>query len=262
MTAAPVQLREIGLPARGKATRWESERWGPPLAVLSVVCWGAGLVVGFRSALAALMIVALLAAMFGIFRPVLGLLGIAMLSTLDSPARALLLTGGLWRWNTINYWLLLVIVLFVPLILRSRDVHTRLLQLLLGVLVAGLIISSNLAFGAQHVLSLVAGLGILVYFRRAHGHQTALYWLGVVCGLLSAVGSGVYMLQRGALPYINPNSFAFFPLTGLFAICLGFGDVSRAGRGYLTLSTLAAVNLCSVFLTGSRGAMLDRKSVV
>lgn len=256
MTAVLAQVHQMGLPSRRRAARPESERWGLALGVGSAALWGASFVVGFEPTLAALMALALLAAVFGIFRPVLGLLGIGMLCTLDAPARVFLLTGGLWRWNTINYWLLLVIVLFLPLILSCRDVHTRLLQLLLGLLVAGLVISSNLVFGAQHVIGLVAALGILVYLRRAQGHRAALYWLGFVCGLLSAVGSAVYMVHRVSLPYINPNVFAAFPLAGTFAICLALRDATAMGRGHVLLSALAAANLASVFLTGSRGAML------
>jgi hypothetical protein len=222
---------------------------------LACVAWLASAIVGYRTALAVLTIAGFVGAVAGIKRPALGLLAVGVLCTVDAPARVLLLTGGIWRWNTFSYWLLVVLVCFAHLVLRWRDVHSRLAELLLVVLMIGLAISPDLASGIQHTLSLLSVIGLTVYFVRAGNDGSLFYRLGLVCGTTSALGSLAFFLEQASLPYLNPNAFAYLPLTGVFAICLGFPAGGR-GRGQLILSILAAVNLGCVFLSGSRGAML------
>lgn len=229
---------------------------GFALAGLSLVVWGAGLVVGFPLALGVLTSVAFAAAIFGLRWPVLGLLGIAMLSTVDSITRNFLLLGGLWRWNTFNYWLLVVIILAAPRLLRLHDPQTRILQLFLAVLGFNLLGTTDLLAGTQHVLNVLIVFGLLVYFLRALRHEEVWFWLGMVAGTVGAVGGLVFYVQRGSLPYINPNSFIHFPLTATFSICLAAHFVAGRSRPLLLLGLLAVVNLVWVFLAGSRGGML------
>ena len=82
------------------------------------------------------------------------------------------------------------------------------------------------------------------------------YWLGIVAGFNAAVGGGVFFLRLNEIAYINPNAWATFPLTGLFAICLGFFFHKEDTRGRVILFLLAAVNLVWIFLSGSRGNIL------
>lgn len=229
---------------------------GVAFLVLSCAAWGVGVVEGFRTALALLTVLGLLAAVVGVWQPAVGLLGVGLLCTLDAPLRVLLLIGGIWRWNTFNYWLLLALLLFLPTVIRWRDPHTRLLQLLTLVLAVGLVISPDLRRGLQHVLNLIAAFGLLLYFWRAKHDAEVLYWLGLVCGVTSALGSFLFFMQQSQLPYVNPNSFANLPLTGMFAICIAFRHAVRQGRGEVSLSVLAALNFTAAFLTGSRSGML------
>jgi O-antigen ligase/polysaccharide polymerase Wzy-like membrane protein len=226
------------------------------LLVVIIVVWSASFVVGFQSSLAVLAVIGAGAAIIGIFRPQLGLLGAAMLCTLDAPARVFLLTGGVWRWNLFNYWLLCLLVLFVPLAMGWRDLHTRLLQLLTAVLVIGLVVSPDQMSGVQHIFGLLAPFGLMVYFSRAGTQRPLLYEVGAVCGTLSALGSLAFLVQERSLPNINANAFVFFPLTGMFAICLGFPQAVARSRAQIASYGLAAANLSAVFLTGSRGGML------
>ncbi len=230
--------------------------WGQSLVVLILLIWGSGLLVGFESALAVLTITSLAAIVAGLARPILGVFGLGMWSTLDAAARVFLLTGGLWRWNTFNYWLLAVMLLSLPFLLRLRDLQSRILEAFLVLLGLELAISSDRLLGAQHVLGIAVLFGLLVYFTRAARDERIWYWLGVVCGTLAAAGGLVFYLQMDGLPYINPNVWAFLPLTGLFALCLGFIYGRRRPHEQLTLMGLATVNVVWVFLSGSRGGLL------
>src|SRR5207248_2681025 len=62
--------------------------------------------------------------------------------------------------------------------------------------------------------------------------------------------------QKSSLPYVNPNGADYFPLTAIFAICLGFPSAGDHKRGQTYLALLATVNSMWVFLSGSRGGIL------
>jgi O-antigen ligase/polysaccharide polymerase Wzy-like membrane protein len=255
IAAQPAPGRSARL-AIGALPSAASALWGWAFIALACVAWPASALVGYRTVLAVLTIAGFVGAAAGIRRPALGLLAVGLLCTVDAPARILLMTGGTWRWNTFSYWLLVVLVGFAPLVLRWRDVHTRLAELFLVVLVIGLAISPDLGSGIQHTFSLLSVIGLTVYFVRAGNDGSLLHWVGLVCGTTSALGSLAFFLEQASLPYVNPNAFAYLPLTGIFAVCLGFPAAAGRRGGQLILSILAAVNLGCVFLTGSRGAML------
>src|SRR2546427_12327020 len=100
--------------------------WGGAFIALILGCWGASFVIGFETALAVLTMACFAAAIVGLFRPVLGLLGVGMLCTLEPLMRSLLFTGGWWRWHTFDYWLLLGTIMLLPLLLRLNDRRHRL----------------------------------------------------------------------------------------------------------------------------------------
>jgi hypothetical protein len=181
----------------------------------------AGLIYGVEVALGILAGTGLGLAVGGLFWPRAGLFGVGILCTIDSPARVFLMTGGLWRWNSFNYFLLLI----------------------------------QPATGVFHMLGIAAVVGLLVFFERARDLES-LYWLGVVCATLGAFGAFVFFLQASSFTAINANAFSYMPLTGLFAASMALIAASKPRRGILTLSVLAAANLTAVFLTGSRGALL------
>ena len=153
------------------ATQSPAEYWGSRLLILILAAWSVALLTGFRSGLALLNLGAFVAAVAGIRRPALGLLGVSMLCTLDSITGPLLMTGGLLRWNTLNYWLVLVMAVHLPLILRLSDPHSLLLKGLIAVLGLGLIFSPDLERGIQHLLGIVASFGVLTYFIRAEREE-------------------------------------------------------------------------------------------
>ncbi|HXY29788.1 MAG TPA: O-antigen ligase family protein [Gemmatimonadaceae bacterium] len=233
-----------------------SRRW--VFAIMAIVCasWVIALGLGFRTALAILSIVGYIGCVLGVKRPAAGLVGIAILSSLDAPARVYLLTGGVWRWNTTNYWLLVYSLLFLPTMFKWRDPHTKLAALMLALLGIGLVITPEMEFGVQHTFGFAAFFGITLYFYRARDEEDLLYWIGIICGTLTALGSLVFLLQKAILHSINPNAYATFPLSGILAICLGFRYAVAKSRGRVLMCVLAAANMGAIFLTGSRGNML------
>ena len=247
--------------ARPAARRWIERReesalfWTKALVALVLLAWGAGIVVGFQRALAFLTLVGFASAIAGLARPALGLMGIGLLCSLDGFARTLIMNeGGLLRWNTFNYWLLIVMLVNAHALLRLRDPHSRLLAAFIVVLTLGLVVSPLRSEGMETTLSIASSFGILVYALRAAGGRNAWYGLALVTGTASAAGSLVFLLQRESFPTMNPNVWVFCPLTGIFAIALGLPAARRKASAFL-LGLLGAVDLVWVYMTGSRGGI-------
>ncbi|MDQ6891355.1 MAG: O-antigen ligase family protein [Acidobacteriota bacterium] len=168
----------------------------------------------------------------------------------------MVMTGGLFRWNTLNYWLAAVALLFASYLLKRPEVHSRLLFALLAVLVCGIVWSPNPAEGVDICLNVFSFFGLLVYFWRTSGDDDALQWMGLVSGFVGAVGGLVFRIEGNAIASINANAWAAFPLTAVISIFL----VSTASRvsppRQFLLAILAIVNCGWIFLIGSRGSML------
>ncbi len=244
--------RPLGPPKVPQTGKW----WGPLFSLFVVLVWGASFVVGFQVALTVIEAVGLLTLVFGLVNPRIGMVGITMLCVIDGPARVYLLTGGVLRWNTLNYWLLLVMLLYVPFLIRLRDRHSILLTAFIGLLVVDLSITNNLVEGLQHILGIFITFGLLIYFVRAGTDKRMWFWTSTIAGLIGALGGLSWFFQRMHLPQINENAWAMFPCTALFAICLGFPYAVSMKRGQATLLSLAVVNLMWIFLSGSRGTLL------
>lgn len=234
----------------------QREARGRRFVMCVVLICGAGFIIGFQVAVSALAVLGFASAIIGLRRPALGLVGIGILCTLAPLMDTFVFTGGLLRWNTLNYWLLVVTLLWAPLLVRWSDAHLRIMQACVALLALELLISQDATRGAQDLLGMVAVFGLFVYCARARVSPADWYWFGVICGTLSAVGGLLYFAQHASLPRINPNAWATFPLCGLFALCLALPFSFERRRGPLIVSTLAAVSLVWVFLSGSRGNML------
>jgi O-antigen ligase len=223
--------------------------------LLTIVVWLASLVIGFHAGLIVLTVAGFAAAVAGLKQPALGVLGVAILCTLDSTSRLYLFSGGLLRFNTLNYWLAVVIVLNFPVIAGLRGAQVRLLQVFIGLLAVEILLSADLAEGSQHVLNIATIFGLIIYFVRANRDWEAPYWAAAVSSVVSALGSLIFFLQRESLPAINENAWSFFPLTSLFLTCVYLvHPVFRQRARYVVL--LSFINAVWIFLSGSRGSML------
>jgi O-antigen ligase len=222
----------------------------------TVAIWGIGVVLGFKVAVALLTLVAFLSAAVGLGVRPIGLIGISMLCTLDAMMRVHLMTGGLLRWNTFNYLLLLIMLLSVPLFLRRKlDVHSGLLLAFGCLLGAETPFTPGMMWATTHLLNLVTMFGILVYCARVGDDPDAWYWSGVINGTLSALGGALYLLHREALR-MDENAWSYFHVTALFAICLAFSFCRYDSRRMIVLFVLGMANFGYVLLTGSRGSAL------
>lgn len=243
--------------ARGRRAapmRSEARAWAGRFTVLILVGWASSAVIGFERAVLLLSIIGLAAGAAGLRRPIIGLYGIGMLCTLDVLSRVYI--GGLWRWNTFNYWLLFVMLLNIPNLLGLRGVNVRLFELFVLLLVVELFVSDDVALGAQHVLDGLALFGLLLYFHRVRLEPELAYGLAVLTGVLAAVGGLTFLLVRESLTYANPNAWSFFPLTPIFASCLALATGIHTRRRTYILLSLSGVNALWVFRSGSRGGLL------
>jgi len=243
--------------AQQRETRY-LDRWAIVFFAVIVLSWGIGAAGQFEIGLTILTGFGFITAMIGLRKPLVGLLGIGMLCTLDTLSRVLLLTGGILRWNTLNYWLLFVILLNVGLLMRLGTPQSKLILLFVVLLAFFLLLTpeSGLEIGTMTVLNVVTYFGLVAYFARVARNPRIWYLQGLVSGALAALGSLAYYLQQSNLPYINPNAWAYFPLTAMFAICLGYGFAPGGWRGQIPFWVLAVANYAWVFLSGSRGGML------
>lgn len=235
-----------------------AEYWGRRLAILSVICFAASFILGFALMAAVLILICSGAAVLGLRKPALGLLAISMLSVLEPLIGTQIMVRGpvYIPFNIVNYLLLGVIVLSFPFLLRLTDVHTRLLQFFSLWLILGLLVTPDLATGQQNVLVIITTFGLVTYFARACDEERMWYWLGVVCGVLGVVVGLAFYMQADRLPYANPNSWGFVPLTALIALCLGFTSAQSIPRGQAIIGLLSVVNFVWVFLSTSRGHLL------
>jgi O-antigen ligase len=236
---------------------YSAAAWGPRLTLLVAAGWLAAEWVGFLPALRGLTFLGFAAAAAGLRRPAIGLLGIGILAVLDPISRHLVMgSGGLLRWNSFNYWLVVYTLVHLPRVWRLSDPHSRMLRALILVLALGLPFAPRWEPGLQTLLNVATAFALIVYVQRAPRDAESMFWLGVVTSVTAAVGGFEYYRHAEALPVMNKNAFAMFPLAGLFGACLAlpFAGVIRGGQ--LLLASLASVDLAWVFLSRSRGSLL------
>ncbi len=234
------------------------EKWGRSFVVLTILSWSISVVGGLEIGLTVLTLLGFFAAIYGLRKPALGILGIGLLCTLDTVTRGYLLTGGILRWNTFNYWLIIVIALNFSKLFRSEYWPMRILLLFVTVLGLQLLQSSDVDGGTQHLLNVIACLGLVAYFSRVQMTPEIWKWFGLISGLVAAMGAGVFFIKGAATAadtISNPNSFVYFPLTALFSICLAYRHLEGQKRIQFAMLALAMINAGWAFLTTSRSGV-------
>jgi hypothetical protein len=253
-SGAPVEIGSAA-PAR-RARAHPATRTARAFMLAIVAAWMAGFVVGLPVAIIVLTAFGFGAAVAGLRYPRIGFLAAGLLCTIEPLMNHLVFTGGLFRWNTFNYWLLLVAILWTPLLLRRGDLPLRLIQAVALLLAVGLIFSPDRQRGAQDLIALTSVFGLLVYLARGGTTRPDWYWLGVVCGTAALATGLQYFMQRDSLSEINPNAWVFSPLMALFTLCFALPCSYERRHGPLTVAVLAGAAFVGAFLSGSRGGML------
>lgn len=271
-------LPQIGLPYQdGTATLPSRDNTAVSKALklgiaLSMV-WPLSFVIGFKTSVAAITAAGIVLLFVGLRRPLYGLVGIGMLCSVDSMSRTFLATGGLFRYNTLNYCLVAVMCYSLPMLLRLNDVHTWLLRLFACLLVAELVWTSSLEHGVLNILNMITVFGIFVYFYRSRKQVRMWYVLGITVGLSSALAGLAFTLNGEGMSYISvreeyrindiydrnyidPNAYCYTFLVPLFSITLALASKAVSRNERSVLYGLFAVNSCWIMLTGSRGGIL------
>ncbi|MFG0262390.1 MAG: O-antigen ligase family protein [Novipirellula sp. JB048] len=266
--ARPSLGQHAALPKNTKA-----ENAALTIGVGVALLWLSAGIVGFKVALGLVTLCGFAMALIGLRHPLIGALGVSILCSVDALSRVFLMMTGVLRYNTFNYWLVLVILLTIPLQLHQKDPHTRILQLFILILLAGLLLTPGLKDGILHLLNLVSVFGLLAYFYRCRNYVHVWHVLGISIGTIAAFGGLSFFFLQDQLSFvdvraeylekdifdhnfIDPNAMTYFFLTGIFATCFAIADSSKAGRARTILLVLFAVNCGWTFLVGSRGGIL------
>lgn len=226
--------------------------WTRGLIALTVVAWAAAPFGGIELSLWILMVAGFAAVAAGFTRPAVGALGIGVLCTLDPVTRLFLMSGGLLRWNTLNYLLILLACVFARHLLRAGGTSLPLLAALTALFGLEIAVSAHPETGLENVIPVAATFGIVACFVRARGEPRVWHAMALVTGTIGALGGFVFFALHETL--INRNAWGWFPLTALLAIALASAAAPRGGGFVLLL--LAFVNLTWTFLSASRGDLL------
>jgi hypothetical protein len=218
--------------------------------------WPASFFIGFETSLTIFTLAAFGGVILGLRVPSLGLLSVGVLCVIDPLTRILLMTGGWLRWNTFNYLLMGMTIVYLPVALRITDLHNRVLQAFTLLLALGLVITPDFEGGVISILNIMSVFGLSVFFLRSRRDPELFIWLGLVNGTISALGGIAFYVHVQNLPYINPNAWSFFPLTGLFSVCLSLLFAKQRSVVQYILGLLAVISVVIAFLSASRGAML------
>lgn len=229
------------------------DHWGWPAIAFVMAVWSAGLALGFDAAVWILTVVGFAASALGLWLPALGLVGIGMLCVLDPFSKDLLPASGLFPWNALDYWLLLVAALHVRRLAGEFPLPMRFLLGLGLVVTAQLIYSGNLEDGIQHAVGLLSTFGLLVYFSKLSRAPVDWYWFGLLSGMTGVIASLAFYLSRGTVP--DGKFLVLSAVSALLCICLGYRFVHRPLRR-LMLQAAAIANTIWIFLSGSRGSIL------
>ncbi len=228
---------------------------GRALLALVVLTWAGSLFVGFEAATTVLTLAGLLLLALSFQFRALGVVGAGLLCTLDPVSRVFVLSGGLFRWNTLAYALVLGAVAGWKRMGPLRELPSRWLAGLVVVLGAGLLWSLDPLEGALHVLGAVAYWGLLFFMARGDGSPHVWSWTAAICGAAAAGGMASLMIFNPDLVWdINANALSYFPLTAIFVASIAVARGIRSKPHRLLVPILCVINAGWVFLTGSRGS--------
>ena len=239
----------IDMPARRHPTTFVTTA-GRILTAASLIGFGVALTAGFEAMVLMLTIAGLVALVTTLRSPAVGLLGVALLCTLDAPIRAYVTTPYDLHYNSFNYVLLTLGVFAAPLVWRRKDLRIELLAAFVCLLTLQLYHSTNLRLGMHSILEVVASFGLIGCFMRAGVEEETLVWIAIVTSTAAACCLIAY--------YVSPpersilvNALVHVPLAGLAAVALAV--TQRVDRRWWLLGVLVTVNIALAFVTGSRG---------
>lgn len=229
--------------------------WGVVWLVVTMGAWAVTPALDFHRVLQFLTFLGFAGGIVGLRYPAIGIISLAFLCTLDPLSRNLLMGGGLLRFNTFNYYLLLVMLVGCPLLFRLSDIHTRLLQVLILLLLLGLLWTPNQKHGQTHVLNVITIHGMLFYVHRAARMEEIWTWTAIVCGLNAAVGTPLFYWLNPV--YLDKNSLVFVSVAASFMLCFAYLVEERRNKLLsIGLLLLCLLNVGWAAASASRGGTL------
>ena len=244
-------LSRVGRTAPARDRRSTSA--GRVLVLLVTAVWASSLFLDMKVVIQLLTAIGFVAAMAGLVNPAAGLMGVAILGALDAVSRVFVFTGGLLRWNTLSYFLLVAAMIGWRSLARLKGRSLVFLSLFLVLVVLEIPMGTDFDNGFAHILSLAAIFGLLVFVLRGAAEPDAWPWLAIVSGVLAA-GGGFAFYRHGALGgTINPNAWVYLPLTALLLADVALVAASASSAARRAIVALSVINLGWAFLSGSRG---------
>src|SRR5690606_19005249 len=162
--------------------------WTRGLIALTVVAWAAAPFGGVELSLWILMVAGFAAVAAGFTRPAVGALGIGVLCTLDPVTRLFLMSGGLLRWNTLNYLLILLACVYARHLLRTGGAAVPLLAALTALFGLEIVASPHPELGLENVITVAAAFGLIACLVRARGEPRVWHAMALVTGTIGALG--------------------------------------------------------------------------
>jgi hypothetical protein len=227
---------------------------GKVLTAVALTSFGITVTGGFDTAVYVLSLAALAAVVGMLWSPPVGLLGVTLMCTLESPMRAYLFEQMGLRYNSFNYLMLAVAAIGFPAVWAFRDIHTRLLAAFGVVLALQLLPSPNLTGGIVTMLEIIAVFALIGVYLRGLVHRNVLYWTAIVNATASAAVVFGYLYFPPPAP-MNENALGQVIIGGLASMALAV-SVRGTGGNWILPASLVTANVVAAFLTGSRGGFL------
>jgi O-antigen ligase len=242
-----------------KAFDIEARRWGKRILIIASLLSAAGMAVGFVNAVIGLTALGFVLALGGVYHRAIGLYGVGILCVVDVMARVFVFSAFGLPYNTMNYVLLLAIILSYRDLVGYWNLHMTLALGFVAVLFGWVWLAPSAAHesGLNSTLNVFIYFGLVAYFGRSSGNAEVLYWLGLLCGSIGALGGLVYYLRESEIQvWMNYNAWAYYPMTAAFGVALALFANRRRQTGVIRLLGLGVINLVWVFLSTSRGTTL------
>ncbi len=243
------------------------------ILIVFIGIWLIAFFVDFTTAINIIGFFAFIGLIFGIKYRLWGLFSLFLLVILDPLLRVFVLQGGLLRWNTLNYWLLIITIVNIRTISRNWYHGLKFYFVWLLILLFQLSYSQNLLFGSQSLLYILSFFGLYIYVTKCFDSDlnNMLYRSALFFGSVSAIVGFFFYRYYGLRVFdttylnnlgfssnslvINPNAFSFTFKLAVMLLCIYFSKLKNK-KDKLLFAVMIVLNATWIFMSGSRGGIL------
>lgn len=235
---------------------------------------------GFLLGFSVFITMAAFASLLGVFlglaynNPILGFLSITVLLVLDPMIRGYVLVGGLFRWNTINYWLIVFTIANSKLLLNNLTRHLKAVIAFILLIFIQLAYTNDFENGILSILGIFSIIALYTYVIsvKQYNIKLILYYCSLVAGYAGLLTGLIFFRENSFQVYtlshyynlgltiddmeaINANSFAVTLVAPIMITTVAFSFLKDKRHRFI-LFILSLGNLILLTFTGSRGALL------